>query len=148
MTDLLTRLLAATGPDRDLDLDILNSRRAAPYWSWLDRDHDTIIREDYGPGAVGNPVASLERFTGCMEDALTLLPPSTETRKHGVTVWFMPDGTGRALVWCQVRDDGAEGGWAMGVVPGNPGLPENKGATPALAVCVAALRARATEGAQ
>lgn len=45
MTDLaslITRIEAATGPDRDLDLDILNILGSAPPWVWLDRATDTI----------------------------------------------------------------------------------------------------------
>lgn len=140
LKDLITRLLAATAPDRALDEEIA----LAAGWQCM---RDWLGQWWRPPGGTfATSVSRVPRFTGCMEDALKLLPPSTETQKYGATVWVMPDGTGRARVWCQVKDDSAEGGWATDVVPGNPGLPENKGATPALAVCVAALRARATEG--
>lgn len=117
--DLVARLEAASGPDAELNTDICD--------------------------AVGIRLGTLLHaplFTESIDAARTLIPASTETVQIGATVWFLPNGRGAARLWSRIKDDAAEGGWAAGSVRGNPGLPTNSGATPAIALCIASLRAR------
>lgn len=73
MSNLIEQLGRSTGPDRELDLAIINVG-AAHKWHWHRRTDETITNDRYGPGSVGNPICSLERFTFSIDEALTLLP--------------------------------------------------------------------------
>lgn len=119
--DLIARTQKATGPDRELDLEILNYDGRQPPWIWLDRASGTITREQYGPGAAGNPVASLECFTGSVDAALTLIPDGYAWRLDQA----LSDAGDKTLAWASVE-----------------GFHANRVATPALALCAAALKAR------
>jgi hypothetical protein len=97
---LAERLETATGPDRELDLAILNAVSAADSrdfkpWRWLDRERELITRDRYGEGAIGNPACSLEPFTSCLNAGLRLVepiqasqtplrewPPTIDIRRH------------------------------------------------------------------
>lgn len=72
MTDLRElekRLEEATGPDRELDLAIGNIGAKWP-WYFKDKHREVVTRDEYGPGAAGNPVCSLERYTASLDDAV------------------------------------------------------------------------------
>lgn len=129
MQELIERLEKATGPDRELDLAILNAGAPAP-WVWLDRDRETVTSNKYGEGAVGNPVVSLERFTERLDDALELVPGG-----YALDVSFYTSGSGDARLWQGDRHVGPYGAstWLRDIRP----------ASPAIAVCIAALLARA-----
>lgn len=71
--ELIKRLEAATGPSRELDLAIANVDAEYP-WRWYNADQITVTTDQYGRGAVGNPISSLEYFTGVTDDALSLVP--------------------------------------------------------------------------
>lgn len=73
LDDLISQFTPATEGALELDLDILNAI-GPRQWIWLDRRDRTITYEQYGPGAAGNPVTSLERFTTRLDDAMTLVP--------------------------------------------------------------------------
>ena len=129
-------------PSRDLDLAILNAIHApSPEWVWRSGD-ETITRLVYGEGAPGNPVCSLDAYTTSLDAAVTLVPEGCSwdvrfrshhdcavdvgedwaTRhptKHSAHVWRMAH---RGLY--DIRENGTA-------------------KTPALALCAAALRARA-----
>lgn len=74
MKDLIERLEKATGPDRQVDLAILNAIRGDGEWVFHDIHKMTVICNKYGNHAPGNPICSLERFTGSFDDARTLVP--------------------------------------------------------------------------
>jgi len=136
--DVLARLESATAASDDLDADImvLTTPGIGLHWRNGDWWYDC---------SVGRGKVAVSAYTGSIDAALLLLPKSTDTVKIGATVWVYPNGRGEARLWCRVKDDDAEGGWAAGNVPGNPGLPANTGATPAIALCIAALKARQAE---
>lgn len=73
MEEVIQQLEKAEGPDRDLDLAIANVKADVP-WKWMDRDRRTVTSETYGPNAPGNPVCTLESFTGSLDEALILAP--------------------------------------------------------------------------
>jgi hypothetical protein len=132
MDDLIEKLGRATGPDRELDLAIINFKADLP-WKWMHVWSDTIVQEKYGPvgpKTPGNPICSLERFTESMDDAMTL----------------MPKGAGIRLERYWLRDREA---WtavaSTGGIPSNPArqFVAEDAYTPALALCIAALKARA-----
>lgn len=74
--DLIARLASATEGSRELDLAIFNAmrREAQRPWRWTCDFKETVTNDQYGPGAPGNPVNSLEHFSTSVDDALTLFP--------------------------------------------------------------------------
>lgn len=134
---VMARLETATEPSKDLDADIMV----------LTADIGLYYRggEWWYDSSVGQVKVVVPSYTDSIDEALRLLPLSTEYRKIGATVWINPNGRGEARIWRRIKDDQAEGGWAIGVVPGDSGLPANMGATPAIALCIAALKARRSE---
>lgn len=128
MKDLIERLEKATEPDRELDLAILNSGAPKP-WVWLDRERETVTSNRYGKGAAGNPVASLERFTELLDDAMVLVPGD-----YAVDVTFYTSGAGDARLWTGERgqSDTSFSTWGGTYRP----------ASAAIALCIVALKAR------
>lgn len=127
-TNLLAKLEDATEDDctHILDLEIWNAV-SPDAWYWRDEDREIITCDRYGPGAAGNPVCSLDRFSRSVDAALSL----------------MPEG----LFWRVTNfDEHAEGAFAEIVNADRPGANRGAAATPALALCIAALRARALPG--
>jgi hypothetical protein len=57
-----------------LDLEIWNAI-SDHVWRWHDEDQEWITCSKYGPGAVGNPVVSLDKFSRSLDAAITLVPP-------------------------------------------------------------------------
>lgn len=129
MSDLPARLEAATEGSRELDLEVLNARGAGG-WYWLYRDLETITCDRYGPDdAVGNPICGLERFTTSETDALTLVDMT------GHPLWTMTTKT-----WSY-----GQHGMAYDVeitIPSREFRGRSSASLP-LAICAAALRARA-----
>lgn len=74
LADLCEKLI---GPDREMDLAILRAT-SGKQWRWSDSatfEPETVITWDqYGPGAVGNPYFQLEEFTASIDDAVALIP--------------------------------------------------------------------------
>jgi len=129
---LIERLEKATEPDRELDLAIVNIGAKHP-WRWLDVTAETITRDEYGPGAVGNPVCSLEHFTASIDDALMLAPKDSAI---GIAIYLEdnPDnelGRYRATIMPPLTMQAA-----TDVTVYAASLP--------LAICIAALKAGAT----
>lgn len=126
--ELIARLEAATGPDRELDARIIHA-----LWD-SERDLMALVDEWDGDwGVVAFELAKYipcfehnsTRLTGSIDAALTLLIPGT--------LWGIGEmemGVFCNLVWPQPDGDYVGGGI------------EAKSATPAIALCVAALRAR------
>lgn len=89
--ELIAKIAAAHEGSRDLDLDI--GRRDGTPWRWLDRGTDTVTWDQYGRGAVGNPVCGLENFSTSIDDALVLVPAGAEfsiTTLYGPVLVEMP----------------------------------------------------------
>lgn len=95
MRDLIARLEAATGPDRELDAEIADA-------------------VEFDPTCLHSPA-----YTASIDAAMTLVPPDTG-------IW------GVAKLGDQYT--------------AHAGNPDHEGATPALALCIAALRARMEDG--
>jgi len=142
--ELAERCETAPGPDRELDLAIINGITSKPGWFWHDKIAGIISRDDYGANALGNPLCSLEDYTSSIDAAITLVPegyaidgfmiwpghPSTLTVLGTMRREF---GLDRTIEWTHT---GGDGKW------------KTQAATPALALCAAALRARAATPAQ
>ncbi len=131
LIELAERVEKATGPDRELDLAIINGITSKPGWFWHDKVAGIISRDDYGANALGNPLCSLETFTGSIDAAMTLVPAESlhVADRHwqintlrGTT---MPEGGFHAAVY-------VSGAWVHA-----------RGATASNALSAAALRARA-----
>ena len=131
MSDLITRLEAATGPDRELDAAIFTA-------VYHDKVPSPIVESGYGwrydkghwwlatgedartpPKCVFPP-----RFTASIDAALTLVPEGWRWHSYH---WRRKDEPK-----------------IMSLVTNEPhvGIAHGKAATPALAICIAALRAR------
>ena len=117
---LALRCEQATRPDRELDLAIWRAVTGEP-WCWhVGFPAQTVITWDrYGVEAAGNPIVSLDELTASLDAALTLVP-------DGYVVNLGNDEPIWAQVWID-NDPTSRGG----------------GTTMALALCAAALRARA-----
>ena len=107
MSDLIARLEAATGPDRELDRAIAKALGVMPLYQMR--------------GQIGS---SWPDFTDSIDAALTLVPEGW--RWHS---YYWP------------RKDEPK---IMSLVTSEPhvGIAHGKAATPALAICIAALKAR------
>lgn len=124
---LIARVEAATEGSAELDLDILNAL-GPRQWIWLDRRDETITHEQYGPGAVGNPVTSMDRLSRSLDAAMTLIPDDLW--------WILGKGRTRPnepLYGVQLRN------------PSGPDAVAAEAEHPtsiAVAICLAALKAR------
>jgi hypothetical protein len=125
LLELAMRCERSPGPDKDLDLDIVNAVTSKPGWIWHDDMHWTITRNDYGSGAVGNPICSIDAYTASIDHAVTLIPDG----------WFF-SGLDQQSPAVRVWTEG-------NIAYHSPGLDGICAATPALALCAAALRAQA-----
>lgn len=125
---LALRCEQATGPDRELDLAIWRGITGDP-WRWHEGfPAQTVITWDqYGQNAPGNPIVTLEELTASLDAALTLVPegmrPSVGQNVH--------HGYWHAFVQSIVDSTPHQ----LGVADSNT--------SGALALCAAALRARA-----
>lgn len=83
---LVTRLLMASEGGKELNLAIANLGTSPP-WRWHDGVYEQCVtRDQYGPGAVGNPVCSLEYFTERLDDAMQLIPGNW--RVHSIAQFY------------------------------------------------------------
>ena len=135
LLDLAERCEKATGPDRQLDLDIINAITSKSGWFWHDDRHETISRNDYGHGAPGNPICSLDPHTSFIDYALELVP---EGWQWSVSNRARAPHAGRAYIH---NNELINIGGGMTPNPKYRGA-EVTAATPALALCAAGLRAR------
>lgn len=134
--DLIARIEAATSPDQNLDAEIARDVMGLTIHDWPDW---IVVRSRMQDFPALGPTPN---YTGSLDAALTLVPNDFADRRYGATIWARAAGRSQARIWVEIMDHDADGGWAIGVVPGNSGLPANSGATPAIALCVAALKAR------
>lgn len=128
MKDLIEQLEKATGPDRDLDLEIINVG-AEHKWRWHRRTDETITNDRYGPNALGNPICTLERFTFSIDDAVSLLPDG-----WGFSISNRAPGPKMGRAWVHNKKL-VESRAYRGA--------EYTAATPAIAMCMACIDARA-----
>ena len=112
MSDLIARLEALTGPDREVDEAIA-----------------CLIAQPHPKH--GKPIGMLycARYTSLIDSALVLLPPGWEAH----TLAF-PQGAGRSYGF-EIYPPSGHAAWKNGSVIG-------RGANAAIAICVAALMAR------
>jgi len=115
--DLLTRLEKATGPDRELDEDLARELGWETVMQW----NGLVWKSPSGNTGYTPP-----RFSSSIDEALSLVP-------EGAIKWSVSGGL--------------DGMWGATVDMGVVGLicADFKGHTPALALCIAALRARIAE---
>jgi len=115
---LAERCKAATGPSRELDLEILQAVTGKE-WRWSPQVLGMAVAEanDYGWNAPGNQVCTVDAFTGGIDDALKAVDPDWR-----VDMQRAKDGY--ACVW------------------GPHGNRSTRAATPALAICIANLLVR------
>jgi len=134
LNNLIERVEAASGPDRELDLAIMVALDLRPDWLrkstgelWVDASgRNPVVRwADQSVGrSVGNPnVDDGPKFTASLDAAMTLVPDDcTWLRLSPATMTVS-------------RPDPNEKRWAKHF--------DARAATPALALCAAALKARA-----
>ena len=75
---------------RDLDLEILQSISGKP-WDWHPnacQPQTVVTWPEYGEGAIGNPMLSLEKFTSSFDDAMTLIPESCQWTIETDSAWI------------------------------------------------------------
>jgi hypothetical protein len=138
LLELAERVEAATGPDRELDAAIYNAcpdgpnRKAErlPMEKWGDRFGDGwhtmwADREDKHP-------EQLKRYTASLDAAMLLVPPADRWAWNVTMATFYR--------WVSVIP---KHGDSYGINDPFAGHSRDKAATPALALCAAALRARA-----
>lgn len=115
MEELIKRLEAATGPDRELDIAI--DRALFPESYARPSDPTPVdLPEDFGKDAMSMMMHPAPAYTASIDAALTLVPEGAR--------------------WDVQRDRTAAFASIDGVTTG-------RCATPAIALCIAALRARA-----
>lgn len=129
LLEVAERCEKATEGDRDLDIDILRAL-SGKHWLWHPGAGKIVVTwPQYGCGAPGNPICSLEEFTTSIDDAMTLIPEGMALRKE-----WLPAGSWPAR--CYIHKD-----QSMPLHDADFSF-RSLGETEALAVCAAALRAR------
>ena len=120
MEKLIERLEAATGPDRELDAAILVQTRVGwsdrQYWNW----RGCLPKGDEANTELDYARDRAKNFTSSIDAALTLVPKGDDWK-----VGF----NGHAHAWAKTGIAGMA-----------------TATTPALALCIAALRARSRSG--
>lgn len=121
--ELIARLEKLSGPDREADLAILNTISQKGTWFFHDKHRLVVICDEFGPGAPGNSVCSLEDFTGSIDAARTLI---------------LPEYSFGGLSQISPRD------WIMLIFSRTDSHArwEGEASTAEAAICIAALRAR------
>lgn len=133
MIDLIKRLEEATEGSPKLDLAILNSV-SGHEWRFCMAGR-AVTWDRYGPDAAGNPVCSLEPYTTSLDAALTLVPQGWR--------WQVSDRAPKPHVGRAFLNNGEM--QLAGIGGGrNPKFKASEvtAYTPALALCIAALKAR------
>ena len=132
MNDLIAALEQATGPSRELD-DAISTAIGNPppktggYYGW-EKSGGSYTKPRDSEGRT-HDTWSAPHYTSSLDSALTLVPEGW--------AWFVqhigkPFTTGSARLWIPAQ-------WTQGI-PKEQFV--NEAATPALALCIAALRAR------
>lgn len=150
LEELIARLKSAKGPDRELDARIAESIG----WTWF-HDHDATPRGDRDEGKIwvtwkdSNGVRHNcpDNYTSSIDAALTLVPTGGRLLELGQ--W---QSNGQNAGWfCQVakwirdgEDSWREQGFAYGVPEIGAATVPPLAANGAIALCIAALKARAT----
>lgn len=120
MKDLIERLEKATGPDRELDLAIHIVDSQCDPTSTYNKEHDCLEWFEYHPEVPGGAsellADPLPLYTGSLDAALTLVPA-------GVS-WQVTNGNDGAFYSFVDKTE------------------YQKGTTPAIALCIAALKAQ------
>lgn len=127
--ELITKLEKADGPSRELDAEIA---RAVGYDVRTDR---AMPGRFFFEPVKGESWKDVPPYVSSIDAALTLAPENDD-REYRVVIWTGYRPAARVLY--RVPDATAEGGYAHGALNDW----EVRGATPALAVCIASLRAR------
>ncbi len=135
-TDLIARVEAAEGPDRGLDADI-----ELALGNWTPEHHEAWHRFQECGEAANPPFCQPvdpQRLTGSLDAAMTLVPEGCLFVVR--TVWdkMKPAGFGSVSIYEKGEFGGHERLYWMAEH-------QAVAATPALALCAAALRARAME---
>lgn len=141
--ELITRLEAATGPDREIDLDIAVGLKIAPggeKWERRNGRYDQggspHLRENRAPDPGPWPTFSAQPYTASVDAALALLERVLPGWAGMVS--FGPSEMQRADVWGPVKEIGeAEDGTPVEMRDDGDG----EAPTPAIALCIAVLRA-------
>jgi hypothetical protein len=133
MTDLLdlaVRVEGAEGPDRELDVAIVYALHPdiGHYEGQCIGDDPIFWHEPYRK-------QPCPEFTASLDAAMGLVPEGWQTESLS---WWAGEGAHCRLLGSVLRD----GRWTRF---GREGRAEGAGATPALALCAAALRARASK---
>lgn len=131
---LAARAEQAQGPDRALDADItlaVNPELGAAPWERITYPSGgaSVFADRSDPDNLN--VVSPPRFTASLDAALTLVPEGWTFTVHS------GDDRGPPVAYCVPN---------MGRLPWPHWVDDINAATPALALCAAALRARAEEG--
>jgi hypothetical protein len=142
-TELAERCEKAAGPDRELDAQIIE---ALGYHRTVEGSYYTgpILRY-YGKGPIGEvgrlKKLTIPKFTASLDAAMTLVP---EGWRAGFEENASCDEPGKAYAWVWPFESNYDPDWQMGQEgqQGNPDAQKGYAATPALALCAAALRAR------
>lgn len=146
MNDLIERIEAASGPDREMDRDILAAKgthvlekrgRDRKSW-WYEIDGPDYRRLDPD----GDRYFGMPRYTASIDAALTLVP---EGWMFGIERAGSYDGSPKDEAWCWPYESNFDPDWQNGQ-QGYRDAPDGargSAATPALALCAAALKARA-----
>lgn len=125
LNDLIIRLAEAIGPDRELDAAIAEALSLIPQTHERAMNHGRpqayYWHKHNHKGDYWTPPA----YTASIDAALTLVP-----KGWGVVVRRWADGTGRGVAHCYPPEGSGD---------------YCHGATPALAICIAALRAKEAE---
>lgn len=135
MEELIARIEAASGPDRELDGDIAELTGAVPGWV-------SMGRRNFSTWSSGRDSWDAPRYTVSLDDAMTLVPAGW---KSGVEQAGAYDGSSLDEAWCWPFESHFDPDWKNGQQGYRDASDGTRGyaATPALALCAAALRARA-----
>lgn len=127
--DLVSRLQMAFGPDRGLDCDIFVATAESPFVSY----YPDCVLATLGGFVARLEVSDIQSFTGSVDHALALLPPDCD--------WLI--GRGQT-----VPDEPPYGAQVFNASSGRmvempPPIAESEHPVLAIAICIAALKARA-----
>lgn len=115
--DLIAKLEVAEGPSRELDQEIAKAAGLKPSW------RDDGEARFYSPGMSNGPAKIAPPFTSSLDAALTLVP-------DGLRIYMERKPTDPPQPWFVTVRPHAQDGW------------DAVSDYPALALCIAALRAR------
>ena len=152
LRDLIERVEAAQGPDRELDRDIMIvvvpcDRARFRYWAPVNEDTGygviDVERVYYAPHCA--QAVAVPQFTASIDAAMTLVP---EGWRFGIEQAGAYDGSSRDEAWCWPYESNFDPDWQNGQ-QGYRDAPDGArgyAATPALALVAACLRAHMGTG--